>query len=184
MVEVDPSIPVTGEHGQVPLVEVFEGRRQLIVYYHMWHTGKPAQDQCSGCTGYPASERRTALALIAMRVTLAAAAMLTGQVRDGAASMTPVTTAASSVPVPMQPAAAALEESRYCLPSAATASSHHDGQQRQADQDEGGFRDVPGPCPGGEQRYRPAAADTGPDPEEAARGQAARVHAGEAGDDD
>ena len=50
MVEVDPSIPVTGEHGQVPLAEVFEGRRQLIVYYHMWHTGKPAQDQCPGCT--------------------------------------------------------------------------------------------------------------------------------------
>jgi len=50
MVEVDSSIPVTGEHGQVPLLEVFEGRRQLIVYYHMWDTGKPAQDQCSGCT--------------------------------------------------------------------------------------------------------------------------------------
>jgi Bacterial protein of unknown function (DUF899) len=50
MVEVDPSIPVTGEHGQVPLVEVFEGRRQLIAYYRMWHTGKPAQDQCPGCT--------------------------------------------------------------------------------------------------------------------------------------
>jgi len=42
IVEVDPSIPVTGEHGQVPLVEVFEGRRQLIVYFHMWHAGKPA----------------------------------------------------------------------------------------------------------------------------------------------
>ncbi len=50
MVETDSSIPVTGEHGQVPLLEVFEGRRQLIVYYHMWDTGKPAQDQCSGCT--------------------------------------------------------------------------------------------------------------------------------------
>jgi len=50
MVEVDPSVPVTGERGQVPLAEVFEGRRQVIVYYHMWHTGKPAQDQCPGCT--------------------------------------------------------------------------------------------------------------------------------------
>ena len=50
MVEVDPSTPVTGEHGQVPLAQVFEGRRQLIAYYHMWHTGKPAQDQCPGCT--------------------------------------------------------------------------------------------------------------------------------------
>jgi len=50
MVEVDPSTPVTGEHGRVPLLDVFEGRRQLIVYYHMWHDGKPAADQCEGCT--------------------------------------------------------------------------------------------------------------------------------------
>jgi predicted dithiol-disulfide oxidoreductase (DUF899 family) len=50
MVEVDPSIPVTGEHGRVPLIDVFEGRRQLVVYYHMWHNGKPAEDQCEGCT--------------------------------------------------------------------------------------------------------------------------------------
>jgi predicted dithiol-disulfide oxidoreductase (DUF899 family) len=50
MVEVDPTIPVTGEHGPVPLLEVFEGRRQLIAYYHMWHTGKPAPQQCEGCT--------------------------------------------------------------------------------------------------------------------------------------
>jgi predicted dithiol-disulfide oxidoreductase (DUF899 family) len=50
MVEVDSSIPVIGERGQVPLLEVFEGRRQLIAYYHMWHTGQPAQGQCPGCT--------------------------------------------------------------------------------------------------------------------------------------
>jgi predicted dithiol-disulfide oxidoreductase (DUF899 family) len=50
MAEVDPSTPVTGEHGKVPLADVFEGRRQLIVYYHMWHNGKPAADQCEGCT--------------------------------------------------------------------------------------------------------------------------------------
>jgi predicted dithiol-disulfide oxidoreductase (DUF899 family) len=50
MVEVDPSTTVTGERGRIPLVEVFEGRRQLIVYFHMWHNGKPAQDQCEGCT--------------------------------------------------------------------------------------------------------------------------------------
>ena len=40
MVEVDATIPVTGEHGPVPLLDVFEGRRQLIVYYHMWHAGQ------------------------------------------------------------------------------------------------------------------------------------------------
>lgn len=50
MVEVDPSIPLTGEQGRVPLIDVFEGRRQLVVYYHMWHNGKPAEDQCEGCT--------------------------------------------------------------------------------------------------------------------------------------
>jgi predicted dithiol-disulfide oxidoreductase (DUF899 family) len=50
MVEVDPSARLIGAHGPVPLIEVFEGRRQLIAYFHMWHTGKPAADQCEGCT--------------------------------------------------------------------------------------------------------------------------------------
>src|SRR5215472_8197948 len=50
MVEVDAAIPLTGENGPVPLLEVFEGRRQLIVYFHMWHTGQPAPAQCEGCT--------------------------------------------------------------------------------------------------------------------------------------
>jgi predicted dithiol-disulfide oxidoreductase (DUF899 family) len=34
----------------VPLIDVFEGRRQLLVYFHMWHDGKPAPEQCEGCT--------------------------------------------------------------------------------------------------------------------------------------
>jgi predicted dithiol-disulfide oxidoreductase (DUF899 family) len=50
MVEVDPATPVIGEHGPVPLVDVFEGRRQLLVYFHMWHDGQPAEGQCEGCT--------------------------------------------------------------------------------------------------------------------------------------
>jgi predicted dithiol-disulfide oxidoreductase (DUF899 family) len=50
MVEVDPQIPLVGADGRVPLVDVFEGRRQLLVYFHMWHDGKPAADQCEGCT--------------------------------------------------------------------------------------------------------------------------------------
>jgi predicted dithiol-disulfide oxidoreductase (DUF899 family) len=50
MVEVDATTPVTGASGKVPLLDVFEGRRQLIVYYHMWHDGKAAPDQCEGCT--------------------------------------------------------------------------------------------------------------------------------------
>jgi predicted dithiol-disulfide oxidoreductase (DUF899 family) len=50
MVEVDSSITLIGPHGPVPLLEVFEGRRQLIVYFHMWHIGQPAEAQCEGCT--------------------------------------------------------------------------------------------------------------------------------------
>ena len=50
MVEVDPAIPLVGKNGPVPLLDVFEGRRQLYVYYHMWHEGKPAPEQCEGCT--------------------------------------------------------------------------------------------------------------------------------------
>jgi predicted dithiol-disulfide oxidoreductase (DUF899 family) len=50
MVEVDSSTRLIGPHGPVPLLEVFEGRRQLIAYFHMWHTGQPAEAQCEGCT--------------------------------------------------------------------------------------------------------------------------------------
>ena len=50
MVEVDAAVTLTGARGPVTLLEVFEGRGQLIVYYHMWHTGQPAADQCEGCT--------------------------------------------------------------------------------------------------------------------------------------
>ncbi len=50
MVEVDPTITLIGPHGPVALLEVFEGRRQLIAYYFMWHTGHPAPEQCEGCT--------------------------------------------------------------------------------------------------------------------------------------
>lgn len=54
MVEVDPATPVTGKDGPVPLLQVFEGRRQLLVYYFMWHPGKPAAEQCEGCTFFNA----------------------------------------------------------------------------------------------------------------------------------
>jgi predicted dithiol-disulfide oxidoreductase (DUF899 family) len=50
MVEVDAAMTVTGAHGPVTLLEVFEGRRQLFVYFHMWHRGQSAADQCEGCT--------------------------------------------------------------------------------------------------------------------------------------
>src|ERR1700759_1896273 len=52
MVEVDATSPLTGPNGEVTLLDVFEGRKQLIAYFHMWHNGKPAADQCEGCTFY------------------------------------------------------------------------------------------------------------------------------------
>jgi predicted dithiol-disulfide oxidoreductase (DUF899 family) len=50
MVEVDAQTPLVGADGPVPLIEAFEGRRQLLAYFHMWHDGKPADQQCEGCT--------------------------------------------------------------------------------------------------------------------------------------
>jgi predicted dithiol-disulfide oxidoreductase (DUF899 family) len=50
MVEVDPTTTLIGADGPVSLIDVFEGRLQLIVYFHMWHTGRPAAEQCEGCT--------------------------------------------------------------------------------------------------------------------------------------
>jgi predicted dithiol-disulfide oxidoreductase (DUF899 family) len=50
MVEVDPATPVIGAHGEVPLIDSFESRLRLFASYHMWHTSRPAADQCEGCT--------------------------------------------------------------------------------------------------------------------------------------
>ncbi|MFF5988250.1 DUF899 family protein [Prauserella flavalba] len=52
MVEVDATTTLIGPGGPVTLLDTFEGRRQLIAYYHMWHTGRPAEAQCEGCTFY------------------------------------------------------------------------------------------------------------------------------------
>jgi predicted dithiol-disulfide oxidoreductase (DUF899 family) len=50
MVEVDAATTLIGADGPVRLLEVFEGRSQLIAYFQMWHTGMPAAQQCEGCT--------------------------------------------------------------------------------------------------------------------------------------
>jgi predicted dithiol-disulfide oxidoreductase (DUF899 family) len=50
MVEVDGATPLIGEHGKTTLLDAFGGRRMLIAYYFMWHTGHPAPEQCEGCT--------------------------------------------------------------------------------------------------------------------------------------
>ena len=41
---------LVGEHGPVRLVDIFQGKRQLITYNHMWQDG--AEWQCPGCTGW------------------------------------------------------------------------------------------------------------------------------------
>jgi predicted dithiol-disulfide oxidoreductase (DUF899 family) len=51
-VEVDATVELTGPDGPVTLLDVFEGRRQLIAYFHMWYDGRPAIEQCEGCTFY------------------------------------------------------------------------------------------------------------------------------------
>ncbi len=52
MVEMDPDVALVGPHGPVTLLDAFEGRRQLIAYYFMWQSGRPAPEQCEGCTYY------------------------------------------------------------------------------------------------------------------------------------
>lgn len=50
VVEVDATTTLTGPDGKVTLLDTFEGRSQLIAYFHMWFTGQPAAEQCEGCT--------------------------------------------------------------------------------------------------------------------------------------
>ena len=50
MVEADASLALAGPHGPLTLLDAFEGRRQLIAYYFMWNPGRPAAEQCEGCT--------------------------------------------------------------------------------------------------------------------------------------
>ncbi|GAA4980235.1 DUF899 family protein [Actinopolymorpha pittospori] len=57
MFEVDATSPLIGPDGPVTLLEVFEGRRLLIAYYQMWHTGHPAAEQCQGCTFFNSQVR-------------------------------------------------------------------------------------------------------------------------------
>ncbi len=50
MVPIDAGLTLTGADGPLTLLEAFEGRRQLVAYYFMWHAGHPAEEQCEGCT--------------------------------------------------------------------------------------------------------------------------------------
>jgi predicted dithiol-disulfide oxidoreductase (DUF899 family) len=70
MVEVDGGLEVLGPDGPTTLLEVFEGRRQLVAYYFMWWPGRPADEQCEGCTYYT-SQVSTLSALHSRDITFA-----------------------------------------------------------------------------------------------------------------
>jgi predicted dithiol-disulfide oxidoreductase (DUF899 family) len=61
MVEVDATIPLIGPDGPVTLLDAFEGRQQLIAYFHMWHAGHSAADQCEGCTFFNGQVRELSI---------------------------------------------------------------------------------------------------------------------------
>jgi predicted dithiol-disulfide oxidoreductase (DUF899 family) len=70
MVAVDGATPLIGKRGTVTLLDVFEERRLLIAYYFMWHSGRPAAEQCEGCTFFTTQVRELS-ALHARDVTYA-----------------------------------------------------------------------------------------------------------------
>ena len=51
-----PDYTLEGENGPVRLVDVFDGKSQLIVYSHMWFPGE--EWQCPGCTGFTSQYTR------------------------------------------------------------------------------------------------------------------------------
>lgn len=63
---VEP-VMVVGADGPVPLHDVFEGRRMLIVYHFMWNKGAPHHQQCEGCTHSQVAMNSAVLAYLAER---------------------------------------------------------------------------------------------------------------------
>ncbi|GAA4235511.1 DUF899 family protein [Actinomadura meridiana] len=57
MVEVDAKALLVGADGPTTLLDAFEGRRQLVAYYMMWSAGRPAAEQCNGCTFFNSQVR-------------------------------------------------------------------------------------------------------------------------------
>ena len=56
MVKLDKTYSFEGPNGKTTLLDLFEGRRQLIVYHFMFD---PAWEKgCPGCTGYVERARR------------------------------------------------------------------------------------------------------------------------------
>lgn len=70
MVQVPADATVVGPAGETPILDVFEGRRMLIAYFHMWHDGAAWPGQCEGCT-FCASQLQRPEYLHARDITLA-----------------------------------------------------------------------------------------------------------------
>src|SRR5688572_29168827 len=72
MVEFDKDFAFEGPDGQVSLLDLFEGRRQLIVYHFMYESMEDPNERCNGCSmvvdnmGHPAhlNARDTTLVLV------------------------------------------------------------------------------------------------------------------------
>jgi predicted dithiol-disulfide oxidoreductase (DUF899 family) len=73
MTEVPPGTTVVGAQGEVPFVEVFDGRDELIVYNHMFYDGEPPEWQCEGCTRntWPMQHAEDAAGINAYGITFA-----------------------------------------------------------------------------------------------------------------
>jgi predicted dithiol-disulfide oxidoreductase (DUF899 family) len=50
MTQVPDDATAGGPNGPIPFAHIFEGRRMLLAYFHMWHDGEPWERQCEGCT--------------------------------------------------------------------------------------------------------------------------------------
>ncbi len=50
MTPVPADATVVGPDGEIPFVDAFEGRSQLVGYFHMWHPGRSWEEQCPVCT--------------------------------------------------------------------------------------------------------------------------------------
>lgn len=66
MTRMEP-VTVVGPNGAVPLRDVFEGRRMLMVYHFMWSAGAPHHEQCEGCTHSQAAMNEAVRAYLAER---------------------------------------------------------------------------------------------------------------------
>jgi predicted dithiol-disulfide oxidoreductase (DUF899 family) len=66
MTRMEP-VTVVGPNGPVPLDNVFEGRRMLLVYHFMWNQGAPLHKQCEGCTHSQAAMNAEVRAYLAER---------------------------------------------------------------------------------------------------------------------